>query len=158
MLLFHGSNSSIEKPLLLKASHPTDFGTGFYTTTNYEQAVDFAKRVVNLRKGLALVNIYELNEKEIEKNLILRFESPNVDWPHFVVNNRMLKPIETDYDIIIGPVANDDVYETIIAFESGIYDEQETLKRLQVRKLYNQYVFKNQEAMNKLIFKEAKNV
>jgi len=111
-----------------------------------------------LRKGLALVNIYELNEKEIEKNLILRFESPNVDWLHFVVNNRMLKPIETDYDIIIGPVANDDVYETIIAFESGIYDEQETLKRLQVRKLYNQYVFKNQEAMNKLIFKETKNV
>lgn len=127
MLLFHGSNSSIEKPLLLKASHPTDFETGFYATTNYDQAVDFAKRVVNLRKGLALVNIYELNEKEIEKNLILRFENPNVDWLHFVVNNRMSKPIKTNYDIIIGPVANDDV-------------------------------FKNQESMNKLVFKEVKNV
>jgi len=158
MLLYHGSNLSIEKPLLLKASHPTDFGAGFYTTTNYKQAVDFAKRVVNLRKGIAIVNIYELNEKEIENNLILRFESPNVEWLHFVVNNRMLKPIETDYDIVVGPVANDDVYETIIAFENGVYDEQETLKRLQVKKLYNQFVFKNQAAMDKLVFKEAKNV
>jgi hypothetical protein len=148
----------MEKPLLLEASHPTDFGAGFYTTSNYGQAVDFAKRVVNLRGAFALVNIYELNEKEIEENSILRFESSNVDWLHFVVNNRMLKSIERNYDIIIGPVANDDVYETIIAFESGIYDEQETLKRLQARKLYNQYVFKSQNAMNKLIFKEAKNV
>jgi hypothetical protein len=158
MLLYHGSNLQIEKPLLLEASHPADFGTGFYTTTNYEQAVDFAKRVVNLRNGLAIVNIYEFNEKEIEENLILRFGSPNTDWLHFIVNNRILKPVETNCDIIVGPVANDDVYETIIAFENGIYDEQETLKRLQVRRLYNQYVFKNQKAMSKLIFKEAKNV
>jgi len=158
MLLYHGSNLSIEKPLLLKASHPTDFGAGFYTTTNYKQAVDFAKRVVNLRNGIAIVNIYELDEKEIEKNLILWFESPNAEWLHFVVSNRMLKTIETDYDIVIGPVANDDVYETIIAFENGVYDEQEALKRLQVKKLYNQFVFKNQAAMDKLVFKEAKNV
>ena len=148
----------VEKPLLLKMSHPTDFGTGFYTTTNYEQAVGFAKRVVKLRGGIAIASIYELNEKEIERNLILRFESPNADWLHFVVNNRMLKFAETNFDIVIGPVANDDVYETIIAFENGIYDEQETIKRLQIRSLYNQYVFKNQEAMNKLTFKEAKNV
>ncbi|MCL2100535.1 MAG: DUF3990 domain-containing protein [Fibromonadales bacterium] len=158
MLLYHGSNLPIEKPLLLKASHPTDFGAGFYTTTNYEQAVGFAKRVVKLRSGPAIVSVYELNEAEIEKDLILRFENPNADWLHFVVDNRMLKLAEINFDIVIGPVANDDVYETIIAFENGIYDEQETIKRLQVRSLYNQYVFKNQEAMDKLIFKEAKNV
>jgi len=158
MLLYHGSNLSIEKPLLLPASHPTDFGTGFYTTANYKQAVDFAKRVVKLRNGSAIVNIYEFDENEIEENLTLRFENPNTDWLHFVVNNRMLKPIEKKFDLVIGPVANDDVYETIIAFENGVYDEQETLKRLLIKKLYNQYVFKSQEIIDKLIFKEAKNV
>jgi hypothetical protein len=158
MLLYHGSNLKIEKPLLLAASHPTDFGVGFYTTTNYKQAVDFAKRVLKFRGGLAIVNIYELDEKEIENNLILRFDGPNANWLHFVVNNRMLKPIETNYDIVMGPVANDDVYEVIIAFENGVYDEQEALRRFQVKKLYNQYVFKNQEVMNKLVFKEAENV
>ncbi|MDR1830964.1 MAG: DUF3990 domain-containing protein [Candidatus Fibromonas sp.] len=158
MLLYHGSNLPIENPLLLPASHPTDFGTGFYTTTNHKQAADFANRVVKLRNGVALVNIYEFNENEMEKYLILRFESPNADWLHFVVNNRMSKQIEKNYDLIIGPVANDDVYETIIAFENGIYDEQETLKRLLVRNLYNQYVFKNRDIMSKLIFKEVKNV
>ena len=84
------------------------------------------------------VRVTQRQSQEIEKNLILRFESSNVDWLHFVVDNRMLKPIDTDYDIIIRPVANDDVYETIIAFESGIYDEQETLKRLQVRNLFKE--------------------
>jgi len=158
MLLHHGSNLSIEKPLLLPASHPTDFGAGFYTTANYKQAADFAKRVVRLRNGSAIVNIYEFEENEIEENLTLRFETPNTDWLHFVVNNRMLKPIEKNFDLIIGPVANDDVYETIIAFENGVYDEQETLKRLLVKKLYNQYVFKSQKIIEKLIFKEAKNV
>ncbi len=149
---------SIEKPLLLPASHPTDFGTGFYTTTNYKQATDFAKRVVRLRNGSAIVNIYEFDENEIKENLTLQFENPNADWLHFVVNNRMLKPIEKTFDLVIGPVANDDVYETIIAFENEVYDEQETLKRLLVKKLYNQYVFKSQKIIDKLIFKEAKNV
>ena len=158
MLLYHGSNLTIEKPLLLPASHPTDFGTGFYTTTNYKQAIDFANRIVRLRGDIAVVNIYEFSEKEMEENTILLFEKPNASWLHFVVDNRMLKPTEKNFDLVIGPVANDDVYETIIAFENGIYDEQETLKRLLVRKLYNQYVFKNQSAMDKLIFKEAKNV
>jgi hypothetical protein len=158
VLLYHGSNLPIEKPLLLQASHPTDFGTGFYTTTNYKQAVDFANRIVRLRGDIAIVNIYEFSENEIEKSLILRFENPNADWLRFVVDNRMLKPIEKKFDLVIGPVANDDVYETIIAFENGVYDEQETLKRLLVRKLHNQYVFKNQSAIDKLIFKEAKNV
>jgi hypothetical protein len=158
MLLYHGSNLSIEKPSLLPASHPTDFGAGFYTTTNYQQAADFAARVVRLRGANAIVNIYELNENEIEEYLILRFESPNAEWLHFVVNNRMSKPFEKNFDLVIGPVANDDVYEIIIAFENGVYDEQETIKRLQVRKLYNQYVFKNQKIIDKLIFKEAKNV
>jgi hypothetical protein len=158
VLLYHGSNLQIEKPLLLNARHSTDFGTGFYTTTNYNQAADFAKRVVKFRNGVAIVNIYELNEKKIKENLVLQFEKPNADWLHFVVNNRMLKSVETNFDIVIGPVANDDVYETIIAFENGIYDEQETIKRLEIRKLYNQYVFKTQETINKLIFKEAKNV
>lgn len=158
MLLYHGSNLSIEKPLLLQASHPTDFGSGFYTTTNYKQAVDFARRVVNLRGNTAIVNIYEFDENRISESLIFKFEKPNADWLHFIVSNRMEKQVELKYDLIVGPVANDDVYETIIAYENGIYDEQETLKRLEVRSLYNQYVFKTQNFIDKLIFKEAENV
>ena len=75
MLLYHGSNLPIEKPLLLPASHPTDFGTGFYTTTSYKQAADFANRIVRLRGSTAIINIYEFNENEIEENCIISMYS-----------------------------------------------------------------------------------
>jgi len=158
MLLYHGSNLQIEKPLLLPPNHPTYFGTGFYTTNDYKQAADFANMTVKLRGNIAIVNIYEFNENEIEEYSILQFKAPNADWLHFVVNNRKSKPIEGNFDLIIGPLADDDAYKTIIAFENGIYNEQETLKQLQAGKLYDQYVFKNQSIMDKLIFKGAKNV
>ncbi len=158
MLLYHGSNLPIEKPLLLPENHPTYFGTGFYTTDNYGHAANFANMTVKTRGNTPIVNIYEFNENEIEEYLILQFETPSADWLHFVANNRKSKPIEKNFDLIIGPLADDYAYETIIAFENGIYNEQETLKKLQSRKLYDQYVFKTQNIIDKLIFKGVKNV
>ena len=45
MILYHGSNVAVEKPVLIKQNRFLDFGFGFYTTTNKEQAIDFAKKV-----------------------------------------------------------------------------------------------------------------
>jgi len=143
--------------LLLPPNHATYFGTGFYTTDNYKEAANFANITVKTRGNIAIVNIYEFNENEIEEYSILQFDKPDAVWLNFVVNNRKSMPIEKNFDLIIGPLADDDAYETIIAFENGIYNEQETLKRLQSGKLHNQYVFKNQSIMDKLIFKGAKN-
>ncbi|MCL2844995.1 MAG: DUF3990 domain-containing protein [Chitinivibrionia bacterium] len=157
MKLYHGSNQVVENPKLLAPTHPMDFGGGFYTTTNYEQAEAFARRVVKLRGYTPIVNIYEFNEANVFENKTLKFDEPNVEWLHFVVANRKMVHKNENYELIIGPVADDDVYETIAGLENEIYDEEEALKRLKIKKLFNQYVFKTQEIMNKLIFLEGKN-
>ena len=38
MQIYHGGFMEIEVPKILKSSHAMDFGTGFYTTTSFEQA------------------------------------------------------------------------------------------------------------------------
>ena len=41
MILFHGSNVEETKPKLIQQNRYLDFGFGFYTTLNKEQAVSF---------------------------------------------------------------------------------------------------------------------
>ena len=158
MELYHGSNQIVENPKLLSPTHPMDFGNGFYTTANYKQAEAFAHRVVRLRGYNPVVNVYEFDEEDISNCKTLKFDEPNAEWLHFVVANRKMEYKNENYELVIGPVADDDVYETITALENGIYDEEEALKRLKIKKLYNQYVFKTQEIMNKLVFRGSKNV
>ncbi|MDR1195641.1 MAG: DUF3990 domain-containing protein [Endomicrobium sp.] len=156
MKLYHGSNQIILQPRLLKPTHPMDFGQGFYTTTNYAQAAAFAKKIVKWRGGTETVSIYELGKVPLNFKII-HFKYPNKKWLDFVVNNRLGKDVSEKVDIITGPVANDDVYGVVESYEMGDYTEQEALKRLKVKKLFNQYVFKTQEAVNLLKFLGGEN-
>lgn len=151
--LFHGSNQTVEKPIIINRHKTLDFGTGFYTTTNREQAEDFAKKVYERRKFVdaPTVNCYELNEN-LEKFNILKFDSPNEAWLDFVVGMRREQNFELDYDLIIGPVANDTVFTTILLYESGQLDKEATIKRFNVNPLYTQYLFRNNFILKNLIF------
>ena len=63
MILYHGSNVIVDQPKLIRQNRYLDFGFGFYTTTNREQAVNFAQKVTDRRKmGEATLNIYSVNE------------------------------------------------------------------------------------------------
>ena len=134
-----------------------DFGQGFYATANYSQAADFAKKVIRWRGGIATVSIYEL--AKIPPNFkTIYFKKPDKNWLDFVMNNRLGKIMHNNAQIIIGPVANDDVYRIVEGYEAGDYTESEALKRLRIKKLFNQYVFKTQEAIDLLKFAGDKNV
>lgn len=64
MILYHGSNVAVEHPKLIRQNRYLDFGFGFYTTTNRDQAVNFAQRVTEHRKtGAATLNIYLVERK-----------------------------------------------------------------------------------------------
>ncbi|MCL2101928.1 MAG: DUF3990 domain-containing protein [Fibromonadales bacterium] len=158
--LYHGSNQAVEYPQLLKPTHPMDFGAGFYTTTNYQQAVDFAKKVTIRRKiGKPTVTAYEAEENILRsKYKVLEFHLADKAWLNFVTANRQILNPEIDAEIVIGAVANDDVIEVVRLYENGIYTVEETLRRLKIKTLYNQYVFRTQEAINELTTKEATNV
>ncbi len=156
MIIYHGSNVTVEKPKILTPNRYLDFGAGFYTTTNYDQALNFAGKVTLRKKCCrSTVNIYELDESIFEKVNVLIFDSANEAWLDFVSDNRSGIDRTTGYDLICGPVANDDVYQTLILYSTGIYSKEQTIEALKIKKLYNQYVFTSDRALSFLKFKKT---
>ena len=157
MIIYHGSNVTVEEPKILTPNRYLDFGAGFYTTNNYGQALNFAGKVTMRKKcGRSTVNIYELDESIFEKVNVLNFESADEAWLDFVSDNRSGIDRTAGYDLICGPVANDDVYQTFILYSTGVYTKEQTIKALKIKKLYNQYVFTTDRALSFLSFKEVK--
>ena len=157
MIIYHGSNVMVEEPKILTPNRYLDFGAGFYTTTNYDQALNFAGKVTMRKKcGRSTVNIYELDECIFEKVNVLNFDSADEAWLDFVSDNRSGIDRTAGYDLICGPVANDDVYQTFILYSTGVYTKEQTIEALKIKKLYNQYVFTTDRALSFLTFKEVK--
>jgi len=155
MTLYHGSDQIIESPELRPSIRTLDFGHGFYTTTNKEQSVNFAVKVYdrsmregNTRKG-KFINIYEADYEKMKRELdILRFESADGEWLDFVLANRRNYYEGKRYDIIYGPVANDTIYRTLIAFESEALSKEETIAKLKVRQLFDKMTFTTERALS----------
>lgn len=153
MKLYHGSNMKVEEPMLLENQRALDFGKGFYVTSSKEQARKWARTVVKRSgTGVATINVYEIDENELNKLSILRFETASEEWLDFVVLNRRMMNIENQYDIVIGPVANDSTLPVIDNYMNGIYDKDEAVKRLLPQNLTDQYAFLTVDAINLLQF------
>lgn len=154
MLIYHGSNVCVEEPKLIQQNRFLDFGFGFYTTTNKAQAISFAEKVY-LRKqtGEKIVNIYDFDEAGFSECSVLKFESANEEWLDFVSENRSGMYKGKQYDLIFGPVANDDVYTTFTLYTSGVLTKEQTIEALKIKKLYNQLVFATEKALQYIEFK-----
>lgn len=156
MILYHGSNVEVKEPILLKVQRELDFGKGFYTTSDMEQAARWAWRTAKRRgESNAFVTVYEVNEDELKNIRLLSFDSPNVEWLNLVVKNRKGEYIAGDWDIISGPVADDQTAQVIDLYLEGAYDEEEAIRRFLTQKLKDQYTFKTLEAINLLKYKEV---
>lgn len=159
MLLYHGSTIVVEKPRLIAQNRYLDFGFGFYTTSNREQAEKFAKRVAQRRGGIPIINIYKFDEEKAKKQLTIKqFSSPDETWLDFVAQNRAGSYSGKKCDLIIGPVANDDVYQSVHLYFLGVLTKNQTLKALKVKKLFDQYVFSTEKALSLLTFINAEEV
>jgi len=155
MKLFHGGILTIEKPVILESQRLLDFGNGFYTTSNQNQAERWAcvKKKRFEKKSKAIVTIYQIS-KELFANqnyIIKEFVKADEQWLDFIIANRKGE-ISHNYDIVIGPVANDTLYATITLYESGILNKEETIKRLKVHNLYDQVSFHNNKVLKELFF------
>ena len=156
MILYHGSNMIIEKPEILKPSHALDFGPGFYTTLNRDQAVDFARKVVLRKGGIPVVNEYEIDcDTAFELCDVLKFDELNEIWLDFVCSCRDGVNVAEGRDFVFGPVANDDVYRTLTLYREGELSKDETLARLKIKQLYNQLVFATEKALTFIRFKRS---
>ena len=153
MRLYHGSNVEVREPRILAPSHALDFGPGFYTTLNRDQAVDFAGKVVLRKGGSPVVSEYEIDEKSaFDLCDTLKFDFPNEVWLDFVCSCRDGFNAAEGRDFVFGPVANDDVYRTLTLYREGELTKDETLARLKIKHLYNQLVFATARALTFIRF------
>ena len=159
MILYHGGSVAIEKPQVASPlrNRPLDFGSGFYTTTSLEQA----KRWVALRRdqdldfGPGVVSRYHFDQSAFfDRNLrVLKFSRDDLSpWFYFVMSNRHIKSYSHNYDLVIGPVANDKVFVTLTMFEQGIIDKFMAIQQLKTFVLWDQYLFHTEQALKYLKF------
>lgn len=158
MLLYHGSNVEVSNPQILESDRRLDFGKGFYLTSSYEQAKRWAELTVKRREtGKAIVSVFVFDDASVSDLKLLHFTQSQKEWLEYVALNRKNQVIPNDdYDIVIGPVANDRTMPVISMYFAGIYDIEETIKRLMPQKLCDQYTFRTENAIKKLKFLEVK--
>jgi hypothetical protein len=151
MILYHGSLKTVEKPDISYSRNNTDFGRGFYTTTIKTQAEKWTNRFKR-RFGYGTVSIYEFDHDEgMGENIsILEFETYSVEWLEFIGKCRQ-GDTGGNFDLVIGGVANDDVFNTLTLFFRGYIGQEEAIKRLRYEKPNIQYCFRNQEVIDKYL-------
>ena len=156
MRLYHGSNVEVHKPSLRKSRKKTDFGRGFYTTTQKEQAEHWTSiKIDRTKTGRRIVSVFEVPD-ELLTNAELKireFHGPDEAWLNFVVDSR--KGVEHAYDLVFGPVANDKVFTVVNLYESGVLDAPAAIAELKAYKTYNQLSFHTPRVIQALQFVES---
>ncbi len=152
MILYHGTNEDIETIDLTKGLRHKDFGKGFYVTPDKATAIRMAKKKARLFGGTATLITYEMDDTVFRSDLKIKVfpEKACVEWLLFVDANRDRKnetPIH-DFDIVIGPIANDGVVLQLTNYREGIYSPEEVARLLQDRYLDQQYYFGTERALS----------
>lgn len=145
MILYHGSNIAIETIDLGKCRPYKDFGRGFYLTDIREQAQRMAARAVRMFDGSPEITSFEFDiDDAICAGLKVKiFESPDREWAKFVMQNRDFNVPQPahDYDIVVGPVADDTIARLLRMFTENFIDEEQLLRELTFSKVTSQYFF-----------------
>lgn len=170
--LYHGTTHDFTEIDVHRGKPYKDFGQGFYTTQNYAHAKNISERNrrIELERLAAygktdkislFVYEYALDESDLEKMNILRFDKPSIEWVNFVVKNRVERNLSHGYDLIIGATADDDTRITIQNYLFGAYGNPETpkavnafLEQIKAEKLPTQWMFATEKAANLLRFKQ----
>lgn len=156
MKLYHGSTVAVKHPNIQRGRKATDFGKGFYTTTDFEQARKWAVLKRNrIEGGKAVVSVYDVPDGLLDSGFsVLRFSGATKEWLEFVVDNRRGR--ETfKYDLVMGPVANDQLYATIRLYEQGVISADAAIEMLKTHKLFNQLSFHTEAVISLLVFVES---
>lgn len=150
MILYHGSFLEIVQPDLVHSRSNVDFGRGFYVTPLREQAEKWCGKFKRRGKD-GVVSRYVYDECRENELKILKFDSYSEKWLDFILNCRRDNDT-TDYDLIVGGVANDKVFNTVELFFDGLIDKTEAINRLRYEKPNLQICFRTEKALSLLRF------
>ncbi len=138
MRLYHTGSAVIPEPDVRRGRRNADFGQGFYLTPDEA----FARRWAT--PG-AVINEYELDESGL---LIHRFQRDEA-WFDYIFHNRRA----TDglaADVVIGPIANDTIFETFGIISSGFLKPADAMKLLMIGPEFTQIAIKTEKAVRQL--------
>lgn len=116
MTVYHGSYTTVQKPAIIKGRNTKDFGPGFYCTIIREQAERWAKRY-----DTGIVNTYTVRMNSSLKTL--EFKEMTDEWLDFIIDCRY--GIAHDYDVVIGAMANDQIYNYVSDYMDGILTREQ---------------------------------
>ena len=159
MRVYHGSLERVPTPEIRQATRTLDYGTGFYTTTSYQQAEDWVrKRMRDSAACKGYVNEYELDLECLKQFHCAFFDSPTDEWLDFVMHNRLDRSFTNNYDVVYGPVANDRVYAFFTLYEGGVMSKENLIAELKTYELVDQYLFHTEQTLKALRFVKAKEI
>ena len=138
MRLYHTGDREIKTPDITMGRRNADFGPGFYLTPDRDFAYRWAREN-------AVVNEYELEEGDLD---VFRF-SRSVEWVEYIFYNRRGKDLRT-HDVIVGPIANDTIFDTMGIITSGFLRMEDALKLLMIGPEYTQVAVKTEKAAGQL--------
>ncbi|MDO4181727.1 MAG: DUF3990 domain-containing protein [Bacteroidales bacterium] len=156
MKLYHGSNIDITHIDLTLSKVGKDFGCGFYLSADKDQAMELAvRKAEQIGMGTPVLNTYLFDENLLHTPIlsVLEFKGYTKEWAEFVLMNRRNKTRNQahNYDVVIGPIANDAVGFQIRRFTSGLIDENKFLEELKYMKgVTMQYFFGTEVAIKHL--------
>lgn len=153
MKLYHGSNVEIESIDLARGRRGKDFGKGFYANPDYMQAVEFCSSVIR-REGVGIptVTSFDFDESALNILNVMRFDGYSKECAEFILlnrNNTSDVPAH-DYDIVVGPIADDGVGTQIRRLSRGFITFDAFLEELKYSKVSIQYFFGTEEAIKYL--------
>ena len=155
MKLYHGSTVTVKSPNIQKGRKATDFGKGFYLSDNLQQAGDLANSRVELEGGKPIVLAYDFDERLLNSDVlnVKLFEGYTVEWANFILSNRNnISDICThDYDIVVGPIADDRVGRQLWRYRNNDIDMDTLIRHLKYMKgVTIQYFFGTERSIKYL--------
>ena len=149
MRLYHTGYLEIRTPDIHFGRKNADFGQGFYLTDEGE----FARRWARPQKDKDIIlNTYEL---DLSGLAVHRFER-DASWFEYIFRNRTgVFDTLPEADVIIGPIANDTIYDTFGIITSGILRKEDAMKLLLIGPVYRQIVIRTEKAVRQLTWLSA---
>ena len=156
MILYHGSYLEIPRPDLAHSRANVDFGPGFYVIPIYEQAEKWCGRFRRRGKD-GVVSLYRFEDGREAQLKVLKFDAYTEEWLDFILSCRTGKDT-TDFDLVVGGVDNDRVFNTVELFFDGLIDKTEAIRRLRYEKPNLQLCFRTEKALALLAFEGSERV
>lgn len=157
MILYHGSFLAVPQPDLKHSRSNVDFGRGFYTTPLYQQAYTWCNKFRRQGKQ-GIISRYTLDDTAFQALKVLKFDSYSEAWLDFILACRQGQD-NSEYDIVMGGVANDKVFNTVELYFDGLIAKEEAIKRLRYDKPNMQVCLRTDLVLNRyLIFEGSKEI